>query len=78
MLEKENPWIMSEKAMFAKKEFPIYEFGPTFNIKNQTIKFYRLKEENTQLRQHQSGPNGRPSLRGVHSSDKEKGQDNLR
>jgi len=33
MLEKENPWIMSEKAMFAKKEFPIYEFGPTFNIK---------------------------------------------
>ena len=52
MLEKENPWILSEKTMFACKEFPMYEFGPTFNIKAQTIKYYRLKEENNQLRLH--------------------------
>jgi hypothetical protein len=51
MQEKENPWIMSEKQLFGKEG--AYNFdGSDWRIKDKTVLFYRLQEENEKLKNH--------------------------
>ena len=49
MLEKENPWIISEKHMFEKIDDDIYSFANGFEIKEISLKYYRLKDEYDKL-----------------------------
>ena len=50
MLEKENPWIISEKHMFGNINDDLFSFGNGFEIKEYTLKYYRLKDENEKLK----------------------------
>jgi len=50
MLEKENPWIISEKHMFGKIDDDLFSFANGFEIKEISLKYYRLKDENDKLK----------------------------
>ena len=47
-IEKENPWILSEKHMIGKDD--VYNFDKNFDIKKLSLQYYRMKEENEKLR----------------------------
>lgn len=49
-IEKENPWILSEKHMINSPEHPQFNFDSSFNAKSLTIKYYRMKEETEALK----------------------------
>ena len=49
-IEKENPWIVSEKQMINCQEHPQYQFDSNFNVKALTVKYYRMKEETEALK----------------------------
>ena len=49
-IEKENPWILSEKHMINQPEHPHYNFDSSFNVKSLTVKYYRMKEETESMK----------------------------
>lgn len=51
-LERENPWIMSERDMFGNPESHDYKFGPDFNMIEKTRRFYKLKDETLVMKKH--------------------------
>jgi chromosome segregation ATPase len=48
-LERENPWIVSERQKFGLEDSE-YAFSKAFNIKDLSVQYYRLKEDTEKLR----------------------------